>query len=131
MKRNVSSSSPTTTLPNGNCCRTSRSQMFFKIVVLENFAHFTGKHLRWRLALIKIFKFIKKKLQHRCFPVKFYKFLRTTFFTETPLLAASVGKDILVIAQSLCAKWPNCLLVSNKLYISNFVLRFRIQIILL
>ena len=78
--------------------------MFFKIVVLENFAHFTGKHLRWRIVLIKIIKFIKKKLQHRCFPVKFYKFLRKTFFTETPLVAASVGKDILVIAQSLCAK---------------------------
>ena len=78
--------------------------MFFKIVVLENFAHFTGKHLRWRIVLIKIIKFIKKKLQHRCFPVKFYKFLQKTFFTETPLVAASVGKDILVIAQSLCAK---------------------------
>ena len=26
--------------------------------------------------------FIKKRLQHRCFPVKFAKFLRTPFFTE-------------------------------------------------
>ena len=26
--------------------------------------------------------FIKKRLQHRCFPVKFAKFLRTPFLTE-------------------------------------------------
>ena len=26
--------------------------------------------------------FIKKRFQHRCFPAKFAKFLRTTFFTE-------------------------------------------------
>ena len=30
--------------PNGNS-RDSRSQMFFKIGVLKNFAYFTGKHL--------------------------------------------------------------------------------------
>ena len=43
-------------------CRSSRSQMFFKIGVPKNFANFTGIH--------------------RCFPVKFAKFLRTLFFTE-------------------------------------------------
>ena len=32
--------------------RSSRSQMFFKIGVLKNFAIFTGKHLRWSLFLI-------------------------------------------------------------------------------
>ena len=42
-------------------CRSSRSRMFSKIVVPKNFANFTGKH--------------------RCFPVKFVKFLRTPFFT--------------------------------------------------
>ena len=34
-------------------CRNSRSQMLLKIVVLENFAIFTGKHLCWSLFLIK------------------------------------------------------------------------------
>ena len=28
------------------------------------------------------FKFIKKRLQSRCFPVKFAKFLRATIFTK-------------------------------------------------
>ena len=38
-----------------------------KKVVLKHFSNFTGKHL-----------FIKKRRQHRCFPVEFEKFLRTT-----------------------------------------------------
>ena len=43
---------------------------------LKNLANFTGKHLCWSLFLIKL------RLQHKCFPVKFAKFLRTAFFTE-------------------------------------------------
>ena len=41
--------------------------MFLKISVPENFANFN---------------FIKKILQHKCFYVKFAKFLGTPFFTE-------------------------------------------------
>ena len=33
--------------------RSSRSQLFFKIVILQNFAIFTAKHLCWSLLLIK------------------------------------------------------------------------------
>ena len=62
--------------------RSSRSQMFFKVDVLKNFANFTGKHVYCSLFLIKICNFIKKRLQHTCFPVKFAKLLRTPFFTE-------------------------------------------------
>ena len=55
--------------------------MFFKIGVLEGFANFTGKHLRWSLFLIKLqgLHFIKKRLQRRCFPVKFVNFLEHFF----------------------------------------------------
>ena len=52
--------------------------MFFKIVFLKNFANFTGKHLCWSLLFNKaagLQTFIKKRLEHRCFPVKFTKFL--------------------------------------------------------
>ena len=56
----------------------SRSQMFFKIGVLKNFI-FTGKHLWWSLFLSH---FIKKRLQHSCFPVNIAKFLRTDLFKE-------------------------------------------------
>ena len=57
--------------------RGSRSQMFFKIDDLGNFANFLGKHLCWSLFLIKFqaYNFIKKRLQQRCFPKKFAKFV--------------------------------------------------------
>ena len=32
---------------------------------------------------------IKKRLQHRCFPVNMVKFLRTAFINGTPAVAAS------------------------------------------
>ena len=60
------------------------SSVLLKKGVLNNFANFTGKHLYWSLFLINSkntglqpCNFIKKRLQHRCFPVKFVKFLRT------------------------------------------------------
>ena len=60
--------------------------MFFKIGILKNFTNFTGKHLCWSLFFIKLAcNFIKKRLQHRRFPVKSANFFRTA----TPPLAAS------------------------------------------
>ena len=35
-----------------------------------------------KFATLKLCNFIKKRLQHKCFPVKFHKFLRAPFFTE-------------------------------------------------
>ena len=43
-----------------------------------NLANLTGKHLCWSLCLIKLQARIEKRLQHRCFPVKFPRFSRTT-----------------------------------------------------
>ena len=64
-----------------------QKQMFFKMGILKNLANFTGKHLCWSLFLIKLqafqaCNFIKKRLQHRCFPMKFAKFIRTPFLKE-------------------------------------------------
>ena len=59
--------------------------MFFKIDVRKNFASFLGKHLCWSLFLKNFIlerDFIKKRLQHRCFPMKFVKLIRTPFFTK-------------------------------------------------
>ena len=66
-------------------CRKSRSQMFFEIGVLKNISNFTGKNL-------KACNFIKKRLQHKCFPIKFEKFLRTPFFYRAPLMATSANE---------------------------------------
>ena len=74
--------------------------MFFRIVVLKNFAMFTGKHLCWRFFLIKLQAFRPPSgLQHRCFPVKFAAFLRTPFFTE------QVRWLLLEISQELSLYW--------------------------
>ena len=51
--------------------QSSRSQMFFKIGVLKSF---TRKKFHKKTPMLR--------LQHRCFPVKFAKFLITPFFTE-------------------------------------------------
>ena len=40
------------------------------------------KSLFNKVAGIQAYNSIKKKLQHRCFPVNIAKFLRTAFFTE-------------------------------------------------
>ena len=54
-----------------NQLESSRPEVFYKKGVLKNFTKFT------RPATL-----FKKRLWHRCFPVKFAKFLRTTFFIE-------------------------------------------------
>ena len=58
----------------------------FKLGVLKNFVNSSGKRLCRSLFLIKLqtsCNSIKKKLQHRCFPVKFAKFLRTPFLQKS------------------------------------------------
>ena len=59
-----------------------------KKAVLKDFAIFTKKHLRWILFLnknagLQSWNFIKKRLQHRCFPVNVAKFLRTSVLKST------------------------------------------------
>ena len=56
-------------------------QIFNKKAVLKNFTIFTEKHLCWSLFLnknagLQSWNFIKKRLQHRFFPVNIAKFLR-------------------------------------------------------
>ena len=63
--------------------RGSHRRCSVKKGVFKNFRNFTGKHLCWSLFFNKVAgvrpekKRIKKRLQHRCFAVKFPKFLRT------------------------------------------------------
>ena len=65
----------------------SHSQMFFKIGVLTVLQIHNNKNTYVvvsfdKVAGLKVWNFIKNRLQHRRFPVKFVKFLRTPFFTE-------------------------------------------------
>ena len=43
-------------------------EVFYKKAI-KNFAIFTGNHLCWSLFFQKCCNFIRKRLQHRCFPV--------------------------------------------------------------
>ena len=76
------------------CCqcflRSSCSEILFKKGVLQNFANLTEKHVC-----------IKKRLQHRCFSVKFANFLRTSFFNRIPTLATSETKHVCASAVDL------------------------------
>ena len=58
--------------------------MFCKKGVLKTFAKFTGKDLCQSLCLIKLQALAPdiKRPWHRCFPVNFAKFIRTSFLTE-------------------------------------------------
>ena len=67
--------------------RSSRPDVFCKKGVLKNFAKFTGKNLCQSLFFNKVADLrpttlLKKRLWHRCFPVNFAKFFRTSFLTE-------------------------------------------------
>ena len=59
-------------------------EVFYEKVVPKDFVNFTGKHLCQSLFLDKLITtLLKKRLWHRCFPVKFAKFLRTPFLYNT------------------------------------------------
>ena len=85
-------------------CRYSTKWVFLKIS-----QKFTGKHLCWSfLWFIKVntYNFIKKGLQHSCFPVNVGKFLRRPF-ERTRLVSATVSVWAVVSENPLlkvCAK---------------------------
>ena len=80
-----------------------RSQIFFKIGVFKNFTIFTEKRLCWNLFLIKLCQvadlkacnLIKKRLQHRCFPLNIDKFLKTAFLQNTSDGCFLFNRDLL------------------------------------
>ena len=55
--------------------------------------------------------FIKKRLQHRCFPMKFTKSLRTPFLQNTSIMMAASGskqcKPMKTYTESLCCQERN------------------------
>ena len=59
--------------------RSSRPEVFCKKGVVRNFTKFIGKHLCQSLTPATL---LKKRLWHRCFPVNFIKFLRTSICIE-------------------------------------------------
>ena len=67
--------------------RSTHPEVFCKKAVDRNFAKFTGKYLCQsfffnKVASLRPATLLKKSLWHKCFPVNFAKFLRTSFVTE-------------------------------------------------
>ena len=66
-----------------------RPEILCKKDVLKNFAKFTEKHLCQshffnNVVVLRPATLLKRRFWHRCFPVSFAKFLRTSFFIEHP-----------------------------------------------
>ena len=96
----------------------------FKIGDLKRFANFTGKHRRWSLFLNNLqasCNFVKKRLQHRTFPVNFAKFPKTPFLQNTSrrlLLYAYVFMRISLFVELYLRLFT--VTVNDYLHICNF-----------
>ena len=82
--------------------RSSHRKCSVRKGVLKNFANFTGKHLCWSHFLWSCrplaCRFFKRRLQHKCFPVKFANLLRTPVLkniSKRLLLEVFYKKDVL------------------------------------
>ena len=61
--------------------------------VFRNFPKFTGKHLFNNVTGLRLATLLKKRLWHRCFPVK-CEIFKKTFFAEDPQMTASATTRI-------------------------------------
>ena len=69
-------------------------EMSYKKSVLKNFTKLSRKHLCQsfffnKVASLRPATLLKKRLQHKCFPVNLVKFLRIIFLRSTPETASS------------------------------------------
>ena len=67
--------------------RSSRQELFYKKRVRKKFQNSqkntrVGSLFLNKVAGLRAAYLFKKRLQHKCFPVKYVKFVRTYFFTE-------------------------------------------------
>ena len=98
--------------------RISHRKCFRKKVVVKNFAIFALKNLQWSLFLIKLqafhtCNFVKKSLQHKCFP------LNITIF-KSSLPEVFLGKGVLILCSKFTRENPCRRAISIKIQ-SNFI----------
>ena len=73
----------------------SRSQMFFKLGALKNFANLTRKHLWWNLFLIKLEAALLKRDPTQVFSCEIGNIFKNTLIYRTPSVTASVNYNFL------------------------------------
>ena len=108
-----------------NTCRSSHQKSSIKKCVFRNFAKFTGKRLCQNLFFDKVAglrpaTLLKKRPWHRCFPVIFVKFLRTTFYRTPPddCFYTCNGEINTFSKQNLI--WQGCVLTFWKNNLASF-----------
>ena len=108
--------------------RISHQRCSLKKVFLKNFIKFSGKHLCWSLFFNKVSgmrpaTLFKKRLQQRCFPVNFVKFLRTPFLQNT---SRQLLLFVINLTVSFCKKvlyiYSNLLLLEKSTKTHNFAI---------
>ena len=80
--------------------RSRGPEVFCEKGILKIFIIFTGKHLCW--SLLQACNFIKKRFQHRYFPVNIAKFLRAPIFRRNHWTAASLYQSFPVLSSIRC-----------------------------
>ena len=94
-------------------CRSSHSQMFFKIDVLKNVAIFTGKDLCWSLLLIELQAFRCFWILQNCYKQLFYRTPPVT--ASADVLFYIIQKDVveyIVVLQCIIVSFWNLKLLS-------------------
>ena len=102
--------------------RSSHQSCSVKKGVLKNLVKFIGKHLCWSLFYNKVAglrpaTLLKERLQHRCFPEIFAKFLRTSFSQNTSGRLLLIIKSLIPI---ICSNNTSLSVISY--YISSIKL---------
>ena len=94
-----------TLFPEATVRRCSSKWMFLKFLQNSQENTCEGSFFN-KVTDLKVCNFIKKRLQHRCFPVNILEFSRSTFFIEYlwSLVAASVSCS-LFLTQKLWLSW--------------------------
>ena len=94
-------------------------EVFYKKRCSLKFHKLTGKHLCQSLFFNKVSGLLKKRLCHRCFPVKSAKFIRTAYLRNTyGRLLLNMLTSVGVINQSLSIKSSH-----SRLFCENHVLK--------
>ena len=102
--------------------RSSRSPMFFKTGGLKHFANFTSQISQENTCVRdpKACSFIKMRLQDRCLPVKFAKFLRTHILKNTYERLLLTIKSYMILAFKKSNKFY-CVQVANVMKSKDIV----------
>ena len=87
-----------------------------KKTALQNFAVFTGEFFLNKVAVLQACNFVKKRLQHRCFPVDIAKFLRTPILKSISerLLFINIYYNKIHDFEKFCKSATSTFIVNNK-----------------